>query len=119
MALHPLSWGRLRRDAGHYLVSMSLLCEHDHFLRNFEPAEPGPYPDFLDVEAMENFGWSSGEKTLVNLFLVFAGFGREVTINDILSLDSRNKSASGNAIAMACAKEGSWFPSAKSYQEAF
>lgn len=108
MALNPITWSAQRRDAGYYLVATSNLCEHDHFLQSVALRHDASHLDEIDVEALDAWCWSSGEETLVNLFLTCAGYSRAVTVRDILNLDSKNKSAAANTISMLCAPAEGW-----------
>lgn len=112
-----LEWGRQRRDAGHYLTAASLLCEHFWFTDHVELRHRDAGPDLIDLEALDDFAWSSGERVLVNLFLTFAGYHRNVQVRDLLALDPPNRNAAGNAISLACSQ--GWHPSTQSYTEAF
>lgn len=114
----PIQWGRTRRDAGHYLVASSCLAGH-HMFGDFvtlRHRDDGP-DEIHDLEALDDFAWSSGERVLVHLFLTFAGFARDCRVYDLLALDPENRQAAGNAISMACAQ--GWHPSTQSYDEAF
>lgn len=112
-------WDRQRRDAGHYLVATSILCEHDWFTRHVDLRHRDDGPDTIDLEAIDDYAWSSGERTLINLFLTLAGWPRNATVRDVLSLDDRNRQAAGNAISLACANERYWQVGTASYREAF
>lgn len=118
MSTFPIDWSRQRRDAGHYLTAASCLAGHFRWeeLVRLRHADQGP-DEIHDLEAIDNFPWSSGERVLVNLFLTFAGFNRDCQIRDLLALDPENRNAAGNAISMACGH--GWHPSTQSYAEAF
>lgn len=114
------TWGRERRDAGHYLVAMSILNDHDWFRNHVTlGSDDITNPERIDVQALDDYSWSSGERTLVNLFLTFAGWPRTVTVRDIFNLDEKNKNAVGNALSIACRPNGTWRLDTVSYDEAF
>lgn len=115
----PIEWSRQRRDAGHYLVATTLLSEHDYFKRCVTLRHRDEGPDMIDLEGLENWRWSSGERTLIHLFLTLADYRRPVNILQILELDDRNRPAAGNALAMACAPADRWDTNTQSYTEAF
>lgn len=119
MTLNPISWGRQRRDAGHYLVAASHLSEHDRFLQDVVLGNSQTDLDLMDIDSIEDWSWSSGEKTLVDLFLTCAGYIRKVTIADVMNLDEPNKLAASNAIQMMCAPADRWDTRTASYREAF
>lgn len=114
---HPIPWGRTRRDAGHFLVASSCLAGHDWFERHVTLRHRDDGPDTMDVEALDDYAWSSGERVLVGLFLTFAGYPRNCQMRDLFALDPENRKAAGDAVALACS-EG-WHPSMQSYSEAF
>lgn len=116
----PIAWGGHRRDAGHYLAAASILGEHRHFQALVTLRHRDDGPDVIhDLDALEDFAWSSGERTLLGLFLGYAGFHRPTTVADILSLDEPNRVAAGNSVSMACAPARYLHPSMQSYDEAF
>lgn len=118
MTSFPIDWSRQRRDAGHYLNAASGLAGHFRWdeLVTLRHADHGP-DEIHDLEAIDTWAWSGGERVLVNLFLTLAGFTRDVQVRDLLALDPENRNAAGNAISMACSQ--GWHPSTQSYLEAF
>lgn len=114
-----IPWGRQPRDAGHYLAAASILGEHFFFQDTVTLRHETDGPDLIDLDQFESFNWSSGERTLVNLFLTFAGWPRHVTLDDVLNLDTPNRNAAGNAISMLCALPDRWDIRTQSYVEAF
>lgn len=106
MALDPITWSAQRKDAGYYLVATSNLCEHDHFLETVKLDYDGI--DQIDIAELQQWGWSSGEKTLVDLFLFCAGYSTGVTLRDVMNLDRKNLTAAANTISMLAAPADGW-----------
>lgn len=89
-----------RRQAAHYLAAASLLGDHHRFHNLARLNTVGD--DFVDFYEIDNWAWSTGERILVDLFLMFAGRNEGPHLSRMFAwLDPDNLNIAGHAIAIA------------------
>lgn len=85
-----------RLEAVEHLIAASVLCEHPHFLDCWNP-----HTKALDIDALNEWGWSYGEQTLVDTLLLICGYRRSVEVTDLWNLDEPNRRAALTALDIA------------------
>lgn len=90
-----------RQQALRHLLKCSALADHTYINKVVDQ-------DVLQVDmaAIDQFGWSSGEEVLIGIIKAIAGFNSEVKITDLWKLDSINREVATKAIEMALTGHG-------------
>lgn len=90
-----------RQQALRHLLKCSALADHTYINQVVNQ-------DVLhiDLNKIDEFGWSSGEEVLIGIIKVLGGFNSDVKIADLWKLDSNNREVAIKSIEMALTGHG-------------
>lgn len=80
-------------SAARRLVATSVLSNHPYTPRIFDLDRHS-----LDIDAMNDWNWSSGERVLISLLSSFGGYGTGPTVEEFQRLDDDNRRAAVDAL---------------------
>lgn len=90
-----------RKSAVRHLIRCSALAGHPHINRTIDIDA-----NRIDIEALGEYGWSSGEHVLIDLIKLISGFNSDLKVADLWKLDSINQEVAIKALEMTFTGHG-------------
>lgn len=90
-----------RATAIRHLLRCSAVAEHPHINRSID-IDAGR----VDIEKLDDYGWSSGEEVLIELIKLISGFHSNLKVADLWKLDSINREVAIKSLEMTFTGHG-------------
>lgn len=90
-----------RKSAVRHLIRCSAIAGHPHINRTID-IDSGR----VDIEALSEYGWSSGEKVLIELIKLMSGFNSDLKVGELWNLDATNREIAIKSLEMTFTGHG-------------
>lgn len=90
-----------RKSAIRHLLRCSAVADHQYLNRYIDIDSSK-----IDIEAINAYGWSSGEEVLVELIKLISGFTSDLKVADLWKLDATNRDVAIKSLEMTFTGHG-------------